>query len=299
MTLPLFDSHDGPDRRLFDDASFAQVRRGWYVERQALDALPRHRRHLLEVRAVAAARPGAIFARESALALAELPCGDPRDVFTIGSASTSGFAACVRHSHAVVSDMDVVVTDGIARCSTAYALADLARRGRQVDAVAALDWALRTRVVERDEVADALARQGPRGRRRAAWVLAFADPLAESVGESWSRVLMHRMGAPTPELQPRVATSIGDRFPDFRWERPGMRPLAGESDGAQKYGVLADANGIQPVDAVIAEKRREDAIRETHDMVRWMWDALLNPARLAAKLALAHLPVRTPLLPGW
>jgi hypothetical protein len=130
-------------------------------------------------------------------------------------------------------------------------------------------------------------------------VVAFADPRAESVGESWSRVMMNRMGAPVPELQRRVHTSIGDRFPDFRWERPGMRPLAGEFDGAVKYGVLADSNGVQPADALIREKRREDAIRETHDTTRWMWDAVLHPQRLAAKLARAGLPVRTTLWPGW
>lgn len=299
MTLPLFDAHDDPDRRLFDDGSFAQIRRGWYVEREALDTLPRYERYRLEVRAVAAARPSAVFARESALALAGLPSGDPKDVYTIGSTSTSGFAAGVRNSHAAIGDDDVIVVDGIARCSPAYALADIARRGRQVDAVAALDWALRVGAVELGAVADALTRQGPRGRRRAEWVLGFADPLAESVGESWSRVVMHRMGAPVPELQATVPTSIGDKFPDFRWWRSGMRPLAGESDGAWKYGVLAEANGIQPVDAVIAEKRREDAIRETHDMVRWMWDAVLHPQRLVAKLARAGLPVRTTLLPGW
>jgi len=299
MTLPLFDSHDGPDRRLYDDRSFAKIRRGWYVERDPLEALPRHERYLLEVRAVAAARPGAIFARESALALAGLPYGEPSAVFTIGSASTSGFAAGVRNSHAKVSDEDIVVADGIARCSPAFALADIARRGRQVDAVAALDWALRRGIVRSEDVAEAVARQGPRGQRRAAWVLSFADPLAESVGESWSRVMMQRLGAPIPELQVPVSTSLGVRFPDFRWERPGMRPLAGEFDGAVKYGVLTDANGVQPVDAIIAEKRREDAIRETHDVVRWMWDAVLRPERLAAKLARANLPVRSTPLPGW
>lgn len=107
--------------------------------------------------------------------------------------------------------------------------------------------------------------------------------------------MMHRLGVPAPELQVPILTVLGDRFPDFRWERPGMRPLVGEFDGAVKYGVIADANGIQPVDAVLREKRREDAIRLTQDVVRWMWDAVLHPDRLAA----AGLPVRGTMLPGW
>lgn len=299
MTLPLFDSHDDAEHRHFDNAAFTRIRRGWYVDRGALKALPRHQRHLLQVRAVAAARPGAIFARESALALAGLPAGNPPDVFTIGAAATSGYASGVRHSQIAIDGADVMITDGIAHCTPAYALADIARRGRQVDAVSALDWALRTGVVEREAVTAALTRQGPRGQRRAAWVIAFADPLAESVGESWSRVAIHRMGAPAPSLQVPIATRLGTRFPDFLWERPGMRPLGGEFDGAAKYGVLAAADGVQPVDAVIREKQREDALREHIDTLHWMWDAAQHPERLMRMLAAAHVPVRGALLPGW
>ncbi|SFS02331.1 hypothetical protein SAMN04487783_0643 [Agrococcus baldri] len=299
MTLPLFDAHDDAEHRHFHDPAFARIRRGWYVDRAALEALPQHQRHLLDVRAVAAARPRAIFARESALVLAGLPAGIPQDVFTIGRTATSGYANGVRHSHAAIDDADVVETDGIAHCSPAYALADIARRGRQVDAVSALDWALRTGAVGREAVTDALARQGRRGQRRAAWVVAFADPLAESVGESWSRVAFHRMGAPSPQLQVRVMTRLGPRFPDFLWERPGMRPLGGEFDGAVKYGVLAAANGVQPVDAVIREKQREDALREHIDTLHWMWDSVQHPERLMRMLAGARVPVRGALLPGW
>lgn len=299
MTLPLFDSHDDADHRHFDNPAFARIRRGWYVDRAALEALPRHEQHLLQVRAVAAARPAAIFARESALAAAGLPAGNPQDVFTIGAAATSGYVNGVRHSQVAIDDADVVVTADIAHCSPAYALADIARRGRQVDAVSALDWALRTGVVEREAVTEALSRQGRRGQRRAAWVIAFADPLAESVGESWSRVAIHRIGAPAPRLQARIETRLGPRFPDFLWERPGMRPLGGEFDGAVKYGVLATADGMQPVDAVIREKEREDALREHIDTLRWMWGAAQHPERLMRMLAQAHVPVRGALLPGW
>lgn len=299
MTLPLFDAHDDAEHRHFHDPAFARIRRGWYVDRAALEALPRHEQHLLNVRAVAAARPAAIFARESALALAGLPAGNPQDVFTIGRTATSGYANGVRHSHAAIDDADVVETAGIAHCSPAYALADIARRGRQVDAVSALDWALRTDVVEREAVTDALSRQGRRGQRRAAWVVAFADPLAESVGESWSRVAFHRMGAPSPQLQARVMTRLGPRFPDFLWERPGMRPLGGEFDGAVKYGALAAAEGVQAVDAVIREKQRDDALREHIDTLHWMWDSVQRPERLMRMLAGARVPVRGALLPGW
>lgn len=289
---------DGPlgHRR---DASLVRVRRGAYVDRAALSALPAHDRHLLHVHAVAAARPGAVFARESALALASLPHGRPAEVFTIGGSRASGRRHGVVHSRATISAEDVITEDGITRCTPAYAIAQLARVGRQVDAVSALDEALRLQLVTKDTVTDALGRQGPRGRRRAAWVIEFADPLSQSVGESWSRIAIHRIGAPPPQLQVRILTRLGERFPDFLWERPGMRPLGGEFDGKMKYGVIASANGEQPVDVVVREKEREDALREHIDTLHWMWEAAQHPERLRSMLQQAHVPVGSTLLPGW
>lgn len=170
--------------RLDRDDSLTRVRSGWFVASDELEQLQRHERYLLQVRAVSASRPTAIFARESALALAGLPFGSPEDVFTIGDPSMPGVLAGVRNSHVTVDERDLVVEGGVVRCAPPFALADLARRGRQVDAVAAVDAALHSGVVALDEVAAALLRQGPRGQRQAAWVLAFADARAESVGES-------------------------------------------------------------------------------------------------------------------
>lgn len=299
MDIDILPAGSGDPQRLRRIATLQRIRRGAYVDRAAYAEIPEHGRHLIQVHAVALTRPGAVFARESALALAQLPHGRPSDVFTIGDLGASGRRHGVVSSRVAIADDDVIVEDGIARCAPAFALAHLARVGRQVDAVSALDEALRLRVVTKDEVTDALGRQGPRGRRRASWVIAFADPLSQSVGESWSRVAIHRIGAPAPRLQVRIATRLGARYPDFLWERPGMRPLGGEFDGAWKYGAIADANGVQPVDAVIAEKRRDDALREHIDTLHWMWDAAQRPELLRSMLAHARLPVRSTLLPGW
>jgi len=269
MTLELLPSDaDGPQRHR-RDPTLLRLRRGAYVDRAAYEATPEHDRHAILVRAVAAARPNVVFARESALALAPLPHGRPTEVFTIGDPSASGRRHGVVSSHAAIADEDVLVEDGIARCAPAYAFAHLARVGRQVDAVSALDAALRMQVVTKAAVAEALDRQGPRGRRRAEWVLGFGDPLAESVGEPWSRAFIHRLGAPKPRLQVPIMTVLGKTFPDFLWDRPDRRPLAGEFDGESKYGVIPNTQGVQPVDA-IKEKRREDAVREHVDMSRWM-----------------------------
>ncbi|MCH1884240.1 hypothetical protein [Agrococcus sp. ARC_14] len=299
MAIELLPSDaDSPMRHRLDP-TLHRIRRGAYVDRAAYEATPVHDRHELQVRAVAAARPAAVFARESALALARLPHGRPANVFTIGAPTASGRRGGVVASREAIGDDDIVLEDGIARCAPAFALAHLARVGKQADAVGALYAALRLQLVTKDQVADALGRQGPRGRRRAEWVIAFADPLSQSVGESWSRVAIHRIGAPPPRLQVRIVTRLGVRFPDFLWERAGMRPLGGEFDGAAKYGVIADANGVQPVDAVIEEKRRDDALREHIDTLHWMWAEAQRPERLRDMLSRHHLPVLSRLLPGW
>lgn len=300
MELPLLSaaaSHDA--ERLHLDPGLRRVRRGLYAAADGVDALARWDRYLLDVRAVAASRPGAVLARESALALAGLPFGAPDDVFTIGDPATPGVRHGVRNSHVAVAAEDLELDDGILRCSTPYALADLARRGRQSDAVAAVDAALRRDDTTLEGIADALERQGPRGQRRARWVLGFADPRSESVGESWSRVVIHRIGAPAPDLQRRVPTALGDRWLDFCFDLPGRRPVAGEFDGLMKYGAIATAEGRDPAAVVMEEQRREDAIRVTHDMARWIWDDVLHPMRLSRILAAAGVPVAAMLLPGW
>lgn len=299
VTVDLLRPDPGEPQRLRRAPELQRIRRGAYVDAAAFTALPQHQRHVVHVRAVALSRPGAVFARESALALADLPHGRPDAVHTIGDLGATGRRSGVASTRVAIDDDDVLVEDDIARCTPAYALAHLARVGRQGDAVSALDEALRREIVTKEAVTDALSRQGPRGRRRAEWVIRFADPLCQSVGESWSRVAIHRLGAPPPQLQVRIMTRLSPRFPDFLWERPGMRPLGGEFDGAWKYGVIAAANGMQPVDAVIAEKQREDALREHIDTLHWMWEQAFRPALLRPMLERAHIPVRSVLLPGW
>lgn len=97
----------------------------------------------------------------------------------------------------------------------------------------------------------------------------------------------------------RIPTVLGDRFADFGWERRDRRPLAGEFDGFVKYGRLAEGRGELPADALFCEKRREDAIRASRDVGRWVWSDLLAPTRLARILVAAGLPVRSTPLPGW
>ncbi|WFR84157.1 hypothetical protein [Arthrobacter sp. Y-9] len=128
-------------------------------------------------------------------------------------------------------------------------------------------------------------------RRRMSEALALADPRSESVGESWSRALIHRLGFEAPELQHRIPGPQGEiARTDFFW--PEAR-LVGEFDGLVKYLRAQDLRGTDPARVVVEEKRREDRIRaEGYGVVRWVWDDLRRPERFAALLLRAGVPRR-------
>ncbi|MBD7996006.1 hypothetical protein H9639_11925 [Arthrobacter sp. Sa2CUA1] len=138
-------------------------------------------------------------------------------------------------------------------------------------------------------------------RIRALHVIDFANPRSESPGESYSRALLHRHGFAVPELQHEFTTPAGRFRTDFFWQD---QALVGEFDGAVKYGASkygSVKDGPAPTiqvpsrEALLREKRREDAIRATGvGFVRWTWADVLRPPQdpegLAQILTRAGLP---------
>ena len=115
-------------------------------------------------------------------------------------------------------------------------------------------------------------------------MIAFADAGGESVGESRSRVLLERARLPRPVLQWEIPTPRRIGRCDFGW--PVLRTV-GEFDGRIKYGRLLRP-GQEPGDVVFAEKRREDAIRDTgFRVVRWVWAELDTFDDVVARLRTA------------
>ena len=122
----------------------------------------------------------------------------------------------------------------------------------------------------------------PQARR----VIAFADGRSESVGESYSRIVMQRLDLPRPALQHEVFDQNGYLLGrcDFAWLE---RRTVGEFDGKVKYGRFRRP-GESFEDAVYREKLREDAIRDQGwQLVRWTWDDLRQPRLIADRLARA------------
>lgn len=272
-------------RRLRRTGGLAVLARGAYAD----PADPRLRRPedrhaLLVAAAVPRVAADAVVSHVSAAVLHGLPVWAIAldRVHTTRPRRTSAVRTGRLHVHtAPLRAEDVCEVGGVRATSVARTLADVARTAAFEQAVVVLDAALRRHLVTREELHAVLARMprwpGVPAARRA---VAFADPGADSPGESRSRVAMARLGVATPVLQWEVRSPGGLVLgtADFGWPEHGW---AGEFDGLVKYG----RTGQQAADVVVAEKRREDAMRTVlRGFTRWTWGELAAFAEVARRL---------------
>jgi hypothetical protein len=256
------------------------------------------------LRALAVARYGRArrpLARRSAALVWGVPLLDPppTTVEVLGwSAAATRTAGGLRywgtaHPEALLHERyDVEIT------SLARTLAELAAASSFAAGVVAVDWGIRVRRMPGDpsvtlaEIADAADQLGMRrGRAQLERVLQFADGRSESPGESWSRVLIQRLGFVAPDLQVGVRGVNGELFrADFGWD-DGL--ILGEFDGREKYSSAAMRGERSASDVVVQEKRREDSVRAAgRGVCRWDWSDLVHEHRLASTLTTAGVPRR-------
>jgi hypothetical protein len=282
--------------------ALVRIRRGWYVDAEDWRGLWNEGRHLLAVLAAHndssyAAPP---FCFESAAVIHGLPLYRMTSSVVhslIGATSHSRTKTGVARHSLHVDSGDVTEVSGL-RCTTMdRTILDVAQRMPLEAAVASADAALR-RVAVRDhrqqeEVAedwrrgllDRAARISTRGIRQARRVIAFADGRAQLPGESVSRLYLHRLGFRGIGLQTHVLGPDGeDYWTDFAF--PEAR-VFGEFDGVGKYLAEELRGGRTIEQVVLAEKRREDAIRGVTGwrFVRWEAQHLLTAETLGARLA--------------
>lgn len=148
------------------------------------------------------------------------------------------------------------------------------------EAVVVLDWVKAQQSVTMEPWLEYLVSGRMQRRWHRAWN--FATPHSESPGESRSRALMDELGFVGPALQKVIKTDRGPYRVDFCWEDDGV---VGEFDGRVKYVDEFALNGRDPKEVLFQEKQREDALRRSGwTVVRWTWDDLNEPARLAGYL---------------
>ncbi|RIX30937.1 hypothetical protein [Amnibacterium setariae] len=270
-----------------------RLRSGAYVPTRVWDGLRAEERRRLEAAAMAAMHPAFVASHRSAGALWHLPSVLAPDGLVHARVSA---AAGSRTEHGVrkhaVHDVDqhLVVLDGITATSLERTALDLAATQPFHEAVVAMDAAL-ARGVSKEQMRQVLDEWSPKQHRaRIERVIAFADPLSGSAGESWSRVQIVQAGLPAPVLQQRFFDGrgfVGET--DFWW--PGCN-LIGEFDGLKKYREAELLDGRTPGRVVEAEKLREDRLRRTAtrpSVERWIWATLLVRGGLAAQLHAAGL----------
>lgn len=175
---------------------------------------------------------------------------------------------------------------------------DLAVAARVASSVTTADAALHIDRVHpgpplttREALLDLWERMQPfRGHAQALRVIEFADGLADTPIESLSRVNMHLIGAPEPELQVEFHDYRGFvGATDFNWEQ---YLLIGEADGDHKYIDPEYRNGRTAEEVVRDEKKREDRLRALGRKIsRWDWAIAISPSRLRAHLLDAGLPI--------
>ncbi|MFE7742520.1 type IV toxin-antitoxin system AbiEi family antitoxin domain-containing protein [Nocardia sp. NPDC057455] len=195
----------------------------------------------------------------------------------------------VVHSAQVEPD-EVTLVDDIRVTTPARTVLDIARSQGFEQSVALGDSALRQGLTTTTELREHLRRARHRpGCRRAALVLDFLDGRSENVGESRSRILLRQAGLPAPQVQARVFSDdeicvgrVDFLFPDLG--------VIGEFDG--KIDHRAAARGPVPAAPVVrAEQQHEARLRSLGWVtVRWGWDDLSAPTRLAERL---HTAIRT------
>lgn len=172
---------------------------------------------------------------------------------------------------------------------------DLARVLPFVEGVAVVDQAIQSgrpggALTTRAEIEGLWALDAAhRGNPRASRAISFANPLAANVRESQSRVVLARLGFPTPRLQERRVLRSGRLvYGDFFF--PAYDHWA-ELDGRGKYRSPDFGADRDPAAIAIDEKNRENEIRrEVRGFSRWEPFDADNPRLLYDILTSDGLP---------
>lgn len=291
-------------QRLVRQQRFVRVIPGCYVAQDQWRQLHIEDRILARTLAIAhgaRTRRGQtpVFSHQSAAAIWGLPLYGCRNihahVLTSRDARGRRNESVIRHS-TQFTDLDTCEVAGLTVTSVSRTVLDLARLGTRELAVASADAALRmlfgagrdarpaSVAAWQEEQFETLARmRGSYGVAAAREVLRFADPRADSVLESVSRVHLRRLRI-AAEIQVKVPGVHGKTYwVDFAFTD---QQAFGEVDGAVKYSRPDYLSGLRAEEVLLAEKEREDQIRGVtgHRIVRWTARDCASAAKLGARL---------------
>lgn len=264
-----------------------RIRRGAYADAALWHSLDDRGRHLLTARAVLATlTPPASLSHVSAAIAWGLPVWgvdlSAVHVTRAGAGQSRQEAGVVHHRGRLPRDQ-VTQVNGLRVTRPDRTVLDLARLAGFEPGVVTADAALRHGLVTTDELrALHTSMTDWPSSAVAGRVLRFANGLAQTVGESRTRVLCHVIGLPAPQLQVEVHARGHRYYLDLAIDE-AMTAI--EFDGKLKYR-LDDSLDPRTLESILwAEKRREDDIRSLgYRIERVVWDDLGQRRRTAQRL---------------
>ncbi|MEE1620429.1 hypothetical protein ACQ3I4_07000 [Zafaria sp. Z1313] len=308
--------------RAYAEERLVRVRPGYYFPADEWSGLTAWDRYGLSLAAHAAARPDTVFCGPTALFLWKVsmmttptalhvmtsrPTGGRTTPGLVSKARLSpqarlalgGAAEVKRHfrKHAVedvdgfaVAALVPTVVEQAATQELPGAVVVLDSFRRRYDELRAGDRGLPEAFGVLVDAADSLG--SPTARDRFRDRLALSSGLAESAGESLSRVGIRELGFETPVEQHEFTLSDGSKArTDFYWPRAR---LIGEFDGQVKYSEPSMMSGRSEAEVRREEKRREELLKRSGlHVFRWTWTEAMNPATFENILSGNGVPRRS------
>ncbi len=270
-------------RQLVASGELRRLRRGVYEFVRHGEQLTPEERHRRLIDAVVLQRPDVVLSHVSAAVVhgLPLPVKALTRVHVLQAATRWGTKRTESlFLHRIPHEASFVEVDGCRATPLDRTVLDLIRALDPHDGVAVADRALAQGLAKETLLALMDREPGRRGNARARQIIEFANPAAESAGESWARWALARAGLPAPELQVRFfdpSTGREVARSDFYWRD---QRVVGEFDGETKYGRLLSP-GQTTTEAVLAEKRREEGLRRLGEwVVRFVTEDLWQLDRL-------------------
>ncbi|MFT4081734.1 MAG: type IV toxin-antitoxin system AbiEi family antitoxin domain-containing protein [Nocardioides sp.] len=275
--------------RVVRAGTWHRIRRGAYVLTDAWRAMTATQRH--RVRASAVLRslgPCVALSHTSGVVRHDIECWGlnlDRVHVTRLDGGPGRIEGDVVHHEGFCADDDVTEVGGEKVLRAERCVLEAASRTRQEVALCLFNSGLRNERFDEEALATTyrLMEHWP-FMHRVAHCVELADARSGSVGEDRGLFLFDMLGIPAPELQYEVRRPDGAIAGISDWAWP-MLGVLGEFDGQVKYGRLLRP-GQEPGDAVFAEKRREDELRELTGcrMFRLVWNDYDTPQATGTRI---------------
>lgn len=266
--------------------TLARMWHGQYAAGRHVASLGVGPRHALTARAVALRVPGHALSHQTALLLWQLPVleSDLDVVHVCGVDRGRPRRAPKLRVHPAVTAESVTERAGLSLVRPEIAVAQTAALIGPRAGLMAADAGLRKGLFTSELLHRAVSQLKRPGRAQR--VVQLATGACESPGESWCRLVFADLGMEQPRAQVEIRDGQG-RFVarvDFLFE---ASRVVVEFDGLVKYAA------VDGRDQLVAEKRREDALRRLgYRVVRLTWADLFDQERVAQLLLSATASVR-------